>query len=338
MFEQNRNALSKLASAAADIYGGASDRLYGMKEVGASMLSGAVAQPVAGLGGLAALASGRNPTKTMNSLHALLTYQPQTEFGKEYANGLARLMAPVAEISEDARGKLGDGAYRLTGSPAAAALAYSTPEALAAYLGVRKVMTPKTAAAPLNTGAYAGQRGATGFRSVDEFGNGSVVSHFDDANNVMYKETTYPTGKRVVQAFKPHEKFGYSIPVSATEKTFSSLDDAVAGLGNAVRGDKIKAAHAAKYGSIPERFSGESRAIAKQLIDSGYDVDFGTSGRSTSAYATINGKNGSIKVRMSDHDLPVMTSANSRHEMTDIDYRIGGDRDQLFKAIARKLE
>lgn len=162
MFEQNRNALSKLASAAADIYGGASDRLYGMKEVGASMLSGAVAQPVSGLGGLMALASGRNPTKTINSLQGLLTYQPQTEFGREYANGLARLMAPVAEISEDARGRLGDGAYRLTGSPAAAALAYSTPEALAAYLGVRKVMTPKTAAARLNTGAYKGQRGAAG--------------------------------------------------------------------------------------------------------------------------------------------------------------------------------
>lgn len=179
--------LEQEGDAAADIYGGASDRLYGMKEVGASMLSGAVAQPVSGLGGLMALASGRNPTKTINSLHGLLTYQPQTEFGREYANGLARLMAPVAEISEDARGRLGDGAYRLTGSPAAAALAYSTPEALAAYLGARKVMTPKTAAAPLNTGAYKGQRGAAGFARDKPFTSWSVDSDdiYDAAGDVV---------------------------------------------------------------------------------------------------------------------------------------------------------
>lgn len=301
MFEQNRSALSKLASAAADIYGGASDRLYGMKEVGASMLSGAVAQPVSGLGGLVALASGRNPTKTINSLQGLMTYQPKTEFGREYANGLARLMAPVAEISEDARGRLGDGAYRLTGSPAAAALAYSTPEALAAYLGVRKVMTPKTTAVPLNTGAYKGQRGAYGFDASGkrlrdafkkpEIDRGAIVSAADDIRRDWMETGNGPDISPIA-----------SNPVFFDGEDFTDLgQQAINDLY-----DTESMAQASRSIQPPPRFDmsapSDVEKFAKYYADRlGKNYSVGASSKSLSRYIEMDDGR---KIRISNHELP----------------------------------
>lgn len=301
MFNEKRNALSKLASAAADIYGGASDRLYGMKEVGASILSGAVAQPVAGLGGLAALATGRNPTKTINGLQSLLTYQPQTELGREYASGLSRLMAPVAEISEDARGRLGDGAYRLTGSPAAAALAYSTPEALAAYLGIRKIMTPKTVAAPLNTGAYKGQRGAYGFddsgkRLRDAFKKPEIDSHALASAADDIRSDWMETGN------------GPDIGGIAGNPDFFDGED-FTDLGQQAINDlydRESMAQALRSARPAPRFDisapGDVEKFAKYYADRlGKDYSVGASSKSLSRYIEMSDGR---KIRISNHELP----------------------------------
>ena len=175
-------------------------------------------------------------------------------------------------------------------------------------------------------------------RAVDVFGNGSRIDHFDDASGLMYTELKTPAGAKIVDVFKPHEKFGFNVPLRVVDRSFSSLEDAVSGLGSAKKGQAISDTYKLKYGAIPKEMPKEARAISKRLIDSGFDVDFVKSGKSKSAYAYINTPDQVIKVRMSDHDLPQMTKINSAHDAADIDYRYGADVSDLINRIKALAE
>ncbi len=128
------------------------DKALGVAENVASMASGIVAEPVAGIAGIA---QSLNPfadegagSEAVKSVRDLLTYEPSTETGKEYQQNIGETLAPVGEVMQGAESFLGDNVLEITGSPALAALAHSLPTAALEILGVKGTKSLRTPNAP----------------------------------------------------------------------------------------------------------------------------------------------------------------------------------------------
>lgn len=117
------------------------EKVKGAFDVGANMLTSAVAKPLSGLYGAATLATTFDPARAAASqkqVEETLTYQlPEGGQGQEYAQSIGNLpiIKQVGEVMESGSQQLGDAAYRATGSPLAASLVKAAPEAVATYLG-----------------------------------------------------------------------------------------------------------------------------------------------------------------------------------------------------------
>lgn len=109
-------------------------------EVAGAIASGAVAEPLAGLSGLAGLAVGAGAEASSNVVGKVregLTYQPRTEKGKSSLEAVSGVLAPIGEYMGRVSQIPGDYVYEKTGSPALATLAYSAPIAAAELLGAK---------------------------------------------------------------------------------------------------------------------------------------------------------------------------------------------------------
>lgn len=138
--------------------------------------SAAVAEPVSGFVGLAALPYGSDvATQAIERTQQAMTYQPRTEAGLQGLQALQNVMAPVGEAFEGASSYLGDAAYEATGSPALGAAAYSVPTAALELLGAniaRRLPGRKLEFGDIGKRPMAGkQRGAVG----------GITSKADDA-------------------------------------------------------------------------------------------------------------------------------------------------------------
>ena len=125
------------------------DRAIGGLEGAASMISGMVAEPVAGLSGLVAAA---NPFaeegaggRTVEQVRNMLTYQPRTQSGKSEIAGISEVIQPVGEALQKVRDTVGDDALSVTGSPVVAAAFSALPDATLAMLGLNKAGKVKNA-------------------------------------------------------------------------------------------------------------------------------------------------------------------------------------------------
>ena len=117
-----------------------------------SVGSSVVAEPLAGLGGLATLAiSGGDSAKAaevVESAREALTYTPETAGSQAAMQAIGETLAPIAEGLETVSSASGDTIYEWTGSPDLAAAAYSLPTAaleLAGFKGFRGVKQLKDA-------------------------------------------------------------------------------------------------------------------------------------------------------------------------------------------------
>jgi len=106
-----------------------------------SMATGAVAEPLAGLAGIA---QSLNPfaeegagAEAVESTRGALTYKPKTEAGIEQQQQVGEIIAPVAEKLSEAESFLGEGALDLTGSPFIASIAHSLPTVALEALGFK---------------------------------------------------------------------------------------------------------------------------------------------------------------------------------------------------------
>ncbi len=105
-----------------------------------TMASGAIAEPVSGLVGLAGLPFGVDASSgAIQRTQDALTYQPRTHAGQEGLSGLQGFMQPVADAFTGASEGLGDAAFNATDSPALAAAAYSVPTMAMEALGLKGV-------------------------------------------------------------------------------------------------------------------------------------------------------------------------------------------------------
>lgn len=105
-------------------------------DIGATVLSGLAATPIAGLAGLAGAALPGQPgqgARTVEATERALTYEPRTEAGKaaRYVMGIpGKLWNPVVEAA-------GEKTFEKTGSPLAAALAKGATAAAPSALGLK---------------------------------------------------------------------------------------------------------------------------------------------------------------------------------------------------------
>ncbi len=129
------------------------ETLGGIGETALTMATGAVAEPLAGLAGLASLPfKGSDAGGVVDTVRNALTYQPKTEAGQEYLQNVANapVIKQIGEGMQFASKGLGDVAYDVTGSPAAAAIASAIPEAAMQTVGYR---APTSAAGRLTSKA-----------------------------------------------------------------------------------------------------------------------------------------------------------------------------------------
>jgi hypothetical protein len=117
------------------------EKAGGVVDAGLAMLSGAAAEPISGLYGLATLASTFDPERAARSQQQAaetLTTKPGA-LGQEYMQDVANLpiIKQAGEIMQSGAQQLGDAAYNVTGSPLAASVVKAAPEAFATYVGSR---------------------------------------------------------------------------------------------------------------------------------------------------------------------------------------------------------
>ena len=117
------------------------DEALGVAENVGSFVSGAVAEPIAGIAGIA---QSLNPfaeegagARAVEATRNALTFEPRTESGQEQQQAIGEFIAPVAEQLTRAEKFLGSKTLELTGSPALAAMAHTLPTAALELIGVK---------------------------------------------------------------------------------------------------------------------------------------------------------------------------------------------------------
>lgn len=117
------------------------EKLMGAGEAALSMATGAVAEPIAGLMGLArTVTSGPEAgADRVQQFKENATYQPRTELGSQYVRNVADapVIKQIGELMQSASQGAGDIAYGATGSPLAGALASALPEAAMQAIGYK---------------------------------------------------------------------------------------------------------------------------------------------------------------------------------------------------------
>ena len=115
--------------------------VVGGLETGASIVSGAIAEPLAGIAGVA---QSLNPfadegagAEAVQATREALTYQPQTEAGQQQQQAVGEALAPIGEAVSGVESALGQGTLDMTGSPFLASIAHSLPTAALEVLGFK---------------------------------------------------------------------------------------------------------------------------------------------------------------------------------------------------------
>lgn len=128
--------------------------LESIVEPAATIASGIVAEPLAGLAGIAGLPFGAGP-ENIKSVREALTYQPRTPSGKKGLESLSRLLQPVGDILSGAEQSLGDIGFDVAG-PIGGAIGKTLPTAGLMLLGAkpaRQALKPKQSVNKLLTEA-----------------------------------------------------------------------------------------------------------------------------------------------------------------------------------------
>ena len=125
-------------SSSADSFG---DNAVGVLENAASIASGIVAEPMAGLAGIAQainpFAEDGAGADAVKATRDALTYQPKTETGKTQQQAIGETLAPIGEALSSAESSLGDSTLDITGSPFLASIAHSLPTVALEALGFK---------------------------------------------------------------------------------------------------------------------------------------------------------------------------------------------------------
>ena len=108
-----------------------------------TLVSGALAEPIAGLAGLVKGAFAPSPeeaarrgAQAVEATREALTFKPRTEAGQRALKTIGGVLAPVGEALQKAETFLGDETFEATGSPALAAAATTLPTVIIEAIGL----------------------------------------------------------------------------------------------------------------------------------------------------------------------------------------------------------
>jgi hypothetical protein len=149
----------------------------GIAEAAGSVVSGAIAEPVSGLVGLASMVPyGLGITETppgdvVRNVQSAMTYQPRTATGQQYMQNVGGALQPILEPLQAAESSLGEYGYNL-GGPVGGAIGQTLPTAAMEFLGLGGVRRARSVAnAPIPTPARevieAGRRTGVPVRTTD---------------------------------------------------------------------------------------------------------------------------------------------------------------------------
>lgn len=214
--------------------GSGDDRMRGVGEAGVSMLTGAVAEPVAGVAGLASLPfqGAEGAAQTVEGVRESMTFQP-SQAGQETLQQVGEFVAPVVEPVTSAIDAAADWVLDVTGSPAAATVVKTAPAAIAEFVGLRGLQSLRT-----------------GTRLLDDAGRPTrALDRILDKQGLVYDNLT-PEAKQAIPEFatpkalpSPKSERGAAGELALIEQIKSGgRDDALAGLkvtGNRLEVDKF---------------------------------------------------------------------------------------------------
>lgn len=155
-------------------------------EPAATLATGTVAEPIAGIAGIAQtinpFADPKAGARAVEATREALTFQPRTEAGQAGLEAVGEAVEPVAKVLTEAEEFLGDNTLKATGSPALAAAAKTIPTALGEVLGVAAgkgiIIANKAAKKLAEQGKIA--------RAIEEAA--PTIDQLKDASRAVYKE------------------------------------------------------------------------------------------------------------------------------------------------------
>lgn len=117
------------------------EQALGTAEAVGTVLTGALAEPLAGFAGIGAalIPGGRTGAEAVEATRQALTFQPRTEQGQAQIQAVGEFIEPVTELLQKAETGLGEAAFEATGSPVIAAAATTIPTALSELLGIAAI-------------------------------------------------------------------------------------------------------------------------------------------------------------------------------------------------------
>lgn len=160
--------------------------LLGGAEVAGTILSGAIAEPIAGLSGIVASIFGDTEVgaDTVKLVKDALTFKPMTEAGKSQLKSVGEFIAPAGEAIKTTESFLGNSVLSATGSPALAAIAHSLPTAALEALGVKGLRGAKLKGAKLSPKvAEAIQQAAPDLQTIKK----ATTQAYKDLDNLGIK-------------------------------------------------------------------------------------------------------------------------------------------------------
>jgi len=184
------------------------EQVVGGLETAATIASGAIAEPIAGVAGIA---QSLNPfadegagAEAVKATQEALTYQPRTEAGQESLQATGEALKPVGDFFQDIESGLGDYAYNLTGSPAFAAAATTAPTAFLELLGA-------------GVGRRAVKSAEQGVEAAQD-----ALSQAQDFKAGVPTEETVSSGVDIIQQGTPEQVAEFA---QADPKFFEALDE-----------------------------------------------------------------------------------------------------------------
>jgi len=163
---------------------GSTSNLIGAGEVGLSLLTSAIAEPLAGLGGVAGAigTDAERGTEVIEQAREAFTFQPRTEKGQEFLQKTGEFLQPIADFFKKIEKELGDNVFKETNSPALAAAAATIPTAIVEVLGVTAGTLPLRATKAAKKALKQGKIS----KSISE--SAPSVEQLKDTARAVYKE------------------------------------------------------------------------------------------------------------------------------------------------------
>lgn len=119
--------------------------ILGGLEVGATILSGAIAEPISGIMGAYEAFKGGDPSALIPFMQKELTYEPRTDSGKQQIKSVGEFLQPVGEAFKSIEEGLGNAVFDATGNAELATIAHTLPTAALEALGVKSFLGKKAA-------------------------------------------------------------------------------------------------------------------------------------------------------------------------------------------------